>query len=51
MNKKFRVFKISGYTVTNWIPLNSFNSQDEAENYLESLDQRGTFVILQVFEK
>lgn len=51
MNKKFRVFKLNGYTVTDWVPLSSFESQDEAEKYLESLDQKGTFVILQVFEK
>ena len=51
MNKKFRIFKISGYTVTDWTPLNSFDSQEEAEKYLEEIDQKGTFVILQIFEK
>ena len=51
MNKKFRVFKLNGYTVTDWTPLRSFDSQEEAEKFLEEIDSKGTFVILQVFEK
>lgn len=51
MNKKFRIFKLNGYTVTDWIPLRSFDSQEEAEKYLEEIDSKGTFVILQIFEK
>lgn len=51
MNKKFRIFKLDGYTVTNLISLRSFDSQEEAEKYLEEIDSKGTFVILQIFEK
>lgn len=51
MNKKFRVFKLNGYTVTDWTPLQSFDSQEEAEKFLEEINSKGTFVILQVFEK
>jgi hypothetical protein len=51
MNKKFRIFKLDGYTVTNLISLRSFDSQEEAEKYLEEIDSKGMFVILQIFEK
>lgn len=51
MNKRFRVFKMIGYTVTEWTPIKSFDSQEEAEKFLDEIDSKGTFVILQVFEK
>ena len=51
MHKKFRIFRVNGDSVTDWLPLNSFDTQEEAEEYLEKLDQKGTFVILSIYKK
>ena len=51
MNKRFILFRIVGYTVTDWFPIKSFDSQEEAEEYLEKSDQPGTYIILPIYEK
>ena len=51
MNKKHRVFKMRGYTVTDWTPIKSFDTQEEAEKFIETCDQPGTYIILTIYEK